>query len=118
MEPTWLASHCEPGNALARLGLVQVWRAIQDEKSVRQEKLGLVVIVGRRRAFQTLFESQREHRIDAHCTARRDVACGHGHNNQKHRDAGERKWIMRADAEELIGHHSSASNKVKRYSIK
>ncbi len=55
-------------------------------------------------AFDALFVAQRDHGINAHGAARWDVTRRNGHNNQQHGNSGKSQRVMRADAEELIGH--------------
>jgi hypothetical protein len=44
--------------------------------------------------------SQRDQRINPRCAMRRNERCDEGHDNQQHRDAGERHWVLGANFEE------------------
>jgi hypothetical protein len=50
-----------------------------------------------------LFVSQSDYGVDAHGAPRGDETRRCGHNHQQHGDASKRQWVMRADAEELVG---------------
>jgi hypothetical protein len=54
-----------------------------------------------------LFVSQSNHGVDPHGAPRGDVTRCDGHNHQKHGDASKGQWVMRTDAEELVGHETS-----------
>jgi hypothetical protein len=53
-----------------------------------------------------LVVAESNHRIDAHSAPRRDVTRRDGHNNQHQRTASKGQWIMRTDAEQLVGHET------------
>jgi len=49
--------------------------------------------------------SQNDHGVDAHGALRRHVT----HNDQEQGDASKSQWVMRTDAEELVGHKTRQS---------
>src|SRR5262245_61891877 len=52
-----------------------------------------------------LFVAQCDHRIDAGCAARRDVACDQRHNHKRKRDACKYERILRAYMKQHPGEH-------------
>ncbi len=64
-----------------------------------------------RRLRDALLAPQRNDGIDAHRSPRGNVTRCDRNNNHQHGHTNEGNWVMRTDAEELVGHETRESHR-------